>query len=150
MDLEILKNIQDSRETILNADLIVKTLEVLGIRSSFGIPGGAIHTFYNALCGSQIIKTTLCQHEGGAAYMALGRSICRQNENDIGLCFSTTGPGATNLITGVAAAYEERVPLFVVTANISIHNKGKYAVQDSLETGVDIVKMFSYIIRAYL
>ncbi|MBN1114868.1 MAG: thiamine pyrophosphate-binding protein [Oligoflexia bacterium] len=136
---------QTNTQTILNSELIVRTFEHLGIRSAFGIPGGPLTPLYNSLCASKVISTTLCQHEGGAAYMALGRSVCRKNDNDIGLCFSTAGPGATNLMTGVAAAFEERVPIFVLTANPSTKHKGKGANQDSFETGINIVSMFSHI-----
>jgi acetolactate synthase I/II/III large subunit len=145
MNLESTKIAHDSESLILNADLVVKTLEDLGIKAAFGIPGGPVLALYNSLCASRTIKTTLCQHECGAAYMALGRSICRQDDNDIGLCFATAGPGATNLITGVAAAYSEKVPLFVLTANISTEHKGKCAVQDSFESGIDILSIFSKI-----
>lgn len=126
------------------ADKIVATLEDLGIRTAFGIPGGAVCTIFNSLSRSRIIKTLLAQQECGAAYMALGRSLISQSQ-EMGLCFGTSGPGITNLITGVAAAFEERVPIFVLTGNVASTLRGRGAAQDAFDTGIDAVRMFDPI-----
>lgn len=128
------------------SDVIVKTLEQLGVKVAFGIPGGTIATLANALSQSKLIQTILTQHECGAAYMALGYSSYTQGKNnEMGLCFGCSGPGVTNLITGVASAYEERIPIFVLTGNISTQFIGKGAAQDSFESGIHALQMYQSI-----
>lgn len=124
----------------LVADLVVKALEDVGIKVAFGIPGGAIVSIFDALSRSEKIDVVLTQHECSAAYMAMGRSLASLGQ-EVGFCFATSGPGITNLITGVAAAYMEKVPIFVLTGNVSSELRGKGAVQDAYESGVDAVKM---------
>lgn len=134
----ILENIN---QLMRGSDLLVQTLEKIGIRQVFGIPGGAVGSIFNSLSQSRLITTTLCQHEGGAAYMALGRSLGTISKGEMGLCFATSGPGITNLISGVAAAYEERVPIFVLTGNVSTQLIGRGAAQDAFVSGINAVKM---------
>lgn len=126
------------------SDQIVATFEDLGFRAAFGIPGGAVCTIFNSLSRSQQIRIHLAQHECGAAYMAMGRSLVSQGK-EMGLCFGTSGPGITNMITGVAAAFEERVPIFVVTGNVASTLRGRGAAQDAFDTGIDAVRMLDPI-----
>src|SRR5438477_10873663 len=123
-----------------NAGALVDTLAALGYRTAFGIPGGAIAGIFAALSGHDAIRTLLSQHEGGAAYMAMGQSLV-SGGREIGLCFGTSGPGITNLITGVAAAFEEQVPIFVLTGNVATTLIGKGAAQDAYPDGIDAVGM---------
>jgi acetolactate synthase I/II/III large subunit len=128
-------------------DLLISYLEQLGVEYLFGIPGGAIEPLYNALARSERrggIKSVVARHETGAAFMAEGYA---RNSGRLGVCCSTTGPGATNLITGVASAYENQVPLLVITAQTSLKLFGKKAFQDSADTGVNIVGMFQFCTR---
>jgi acetolactate synthase-1/2/3 large subunit len=120
------------------ADALVDALHTLGYRTAFGIPGGGIASIFAALGGR--LRVVLSQHEGGAAYMALGQSLTTAGR-EVGLCFGTSGPGITNLITGVAAAWEEQVPLFVLTGNVSTELIGKGAAQDAYPGGLDAVAM---------
>ena len=120
------------------ADALVDALHTLGYRTAFGIPGGGIASIFAALGGR--LRVVLSQHEGGAAYMALGQSLATAGR-EVGLCFGTSGPGITNLITGVAAAWEEQVPLFVLTGNVSTELIGKGAAQDAYPGGLDAVAM---------
>jgi thiamine pyrophosphate-dependent acetolactate synthase large subunit-like protein/aspartate/tyrosine/aromatic aminotransferase len=124
---------------VSQAQALVRALEDLGYRRAFGIPGGAIAGLYAALARSSI-RTILTQHEGGAAYMAMGQSLATAGR-EVGLCFGTSGPGITNLITGVAAAFEEQVPMFVLTGNVSTELAGKGAAQDATPGGIDAVGM---------
>ena len=87
-------------------DLLVAYLNQLGIEYVFGVPGGAIEPPYNALARSERqggVRAVVARHETGAAFMADGYA---RNTGKLGVCCSTTGPGATNMITGVASAYE--------------------------------------------
>ncbi|MEH6358112.1 MAG: thiamine pyrophosphate-binding protein [Pseudomonadales bacterium] len=125
-------------------DLLISYLEQLGVEYLFGIPGGAIEPLYNALARSERrggIKSVVARHETGAAFMAEGYA---RNSGRLGVCCSTTGPGATNLITGVASAFENKVPLLVITAQTSLKNFGKRAFQESADTGINIVGMFQF------
>lgn len=128
-------------------DLLVSYLEQIGVKYVFGIPGGAIEPFYNAMARSRRrggLRPVVARHESGAAFMADG--YARQT-GTLGVCCATTGPGATNLITGVASAYESHTPLLVITAQTALTNFGRGAFQESSCTGVNTVGMFQYCTR---
>jgi acetolactate synthase-1/2/3 large subunit len=128
-------------------DLIVSYLEELHIDYVFGVPGGAIEPLYNALARSARrggIRPVVARHESGAAFMADGYA---RETGKLGVCCATTGPGATNLITGVSSAFMDGVPLLVVTAQTSLPQFGKRALQDSSCTAVDTVGMFRHCTR---
>ncbi|MEM8843903.1 MAG: thiamine pyrophosphate-binding protein [Pseudomonadota bacterium] len=125
-------------------DLLVSYLEQLEVDYVFGIPGGAIEPLYNALARSEKRlgpRAVVARHETGAAFMADGYS---RNSGKLGVCCGTAGPGTTNLITGVASAYDNRTPLLVITAQTSITNFGKRAAQESGDTGINTVAMFEH------
>jgi acetolactate synthase-1/2/3 large subunit len=128
-------------------DLIVAYLEQLGVEYVFGVPGGAIEPLYNALARSARRggpRPVVARHESGAAFMADG--YARQTGR-LGVCCSTTGPGATNLITGVSVAYENWIPILAITAQTPLANFGRGAFQDSSCTGINTVGMFQYCTR---
>lgn len=128
-------------------DLIIAYLEQLGVEYVFGIPGGAIEPFYNALARSERRggpRAIVARHETGAAFMADGYS---RNTGKLGVCCATTGPGATNLITGVASAYENHIPMLVITAQTALSTFGRGAFQDSSCTGVNTVELFKHCTR---
>jgi acetolactate synthase-1/2/3 large subunit len=128
-------------------DLILCLLEKIGVEYVFGIPGGAIEPLYNAMARSERrggIRPVVTRHEAGAAFMADGYT---QQTGKLGVCCATTGPGTTNLITGVAAAYENNVPMLVLTAQTPLPTFGRGAFQESSCTGVDTVGMFQYCTR---
>ena len=128
-------------------DLLVSYLEQLGVEYVFGIPGGAIEPFYNALARSERRggpRAVIARHETGAAFMADGYA---RNTGKLGVVCSTTGPGATNMVTGVASAYENHVPMLVITAQTAISSFGRGAFQDSSGDGVDIVNIYQSITR---
>ncbi len=128
-------------------DLIIAYLEQLGVEYVFGIPGGAIEPFYNALARSERRggpRAIVARHETGAAFMADGYA---RNTGKLGVCCATTGPGATNLITGVASAYENHIPMLVITAQTALSTFGRGAMQDSSCTGVNTVELFHYCTR---
>jgi acetolactate synthase I/II/III large subunit len=124
------------------ADLLVEALEALGVEYVFGVPGGAIEPLYNALARSGRRggpQAVVARNEQGAAYMADGYA---RETGKIGVCIATSGPGATNLITGVACAYDNNVPMLVITGQPPIKNFGKGALQESSCTGINTLAMF--------
>lgn len=126
------------------SDLLLKYLEQLGVKYIFGIPGGALEPFYAAINRSQKIEAVLTRHEQGAAFMADG--YARVNRQ-IGVCCATTGPGSTNLITGVASSYADSIPVMVITAQVPTRVFGKGALQESTYDGVNIVDIFKYFTK---
>lgn len=132
----------DQTDVVDYADLILHYLHQLGVKYVFGVPGGAIEPFYNALARSEKLggpKAVIARHECAAAFMADG--YFRETGN-IGVVCSTTGPGATNLITGVASASVDKTSMLVITAQTALPKFGKRALQDSSETAIDTVSIF--------
>lgn len=125
-------------------DLLIGYLDQLEVDYLFGVPGGAIEPLYNALARSERrdgIRSVVARHESGAAFMADGYA---RETGKLGVCCSTTGPGATNLITGVASALADNVPMLVITAQTALPHFGKGAFQESSCTAVDTVAMFRH------
>ncbi|PIU20486.1 MAG: thiamine pyrophosphate-binding protein [Elusimicrobia bacterium CG08_land_8_20_14_0_20_59_10] len=125
--------------------LLVEYLKGEGVTHVFGIPGGALAPFYEAVFELGGITPVLAKHEGGAAFMADGYA---RASGRLGVCCSTTGPGATNLVTGVACACADSVPLLVLTAQVSTASFGKGAFQESTCHSVDIVDMFKAVTKS--
>ena len=129
------------------ADLLVDYLAQMSVEFVFGIPGGAIEPLYNALARSKKKggpRPVVARHETGAAFMADG--YYRQT-GKLAVCCGTTGPGTTNLITGVASAYENHIPMLVITAQTALSHFGRGALQESSCTGINTVAMFEYCTR---
>ncbi len=123
-------------------DLLVAYLEQIGVEVVFGIPGGAIEPLYNALARSARRggpRPVVARHETGAAFMADGYA---RETGKIGVCCAISGPGSTNLITGVACAYENDIPLLVISGQPPLHLLGRGALQESSGAGIDTVAMF--------
>ncbi|MGX5201632.1 thiamine pyrophosphate-binding protein [Aliikangiella sp. IMCC44632] len=129
-----------------NADLLVRYLSLLGVEFIFGVPGGAIEPLYNAVARQQQsnIQVVVARHETGAAFMAEGYA---RETGRIGVCCATTGPGATNLITGVASAYADNIPMLVITAQTPLPKFGRNALQESSCTAIDTIGMFRHCTR---
>jgi acetolactate synthase I/II/III large subunit len=127
------------------AKLLVAYLKQEGVEYIFGIPGGPLMPLYEALFETGWIKPILAKHEEGAAFMADGYA---RASGKLGVCCATTGPGATNLITGVACAYADSIPLLVLTAQVATSSFGKGAAQESTSHGIDIVNMFKPVTKS--
>lgn len=127
------------------AELIVKYLKHLGIQHVFGIPGAHILPVYDALYDADI-DTVLVKHEQGAAFMAGGYA---RVSGRIAACITTAGPGATNLVTGIASAYVDQQPILIITGETSTHIFGKGGLQESSGEGgtIDQVELFHSITR---
>lgn len=129
----------------LLGDLLAEYLTRLGIEVAFGVPGGGIEPVLDALARSERrggIRPVIARHETGAAFMADGYA---RETGKLGVCFATTGPGATNLITGVANSYVDDIPLLVLTGQTLQAGWGQRPFQDSSSTGIDIVSLFEQV-----
>lgn len=115
-------------------EIIVRFMEKLGIRAIFGMPGAHILPVYDSLYGSSI-QSVLAKHEQGAAFMADGYA---RISGEIGACITTAGPGATNLVTGIANAYSDKRPVLVITGEAPTHIFGKGGLQESSGEGGSI------------
>ena len=129
---------------ITTAGLLLRYLEGEGVEYIFGVPGTALVPLYDAINKQDAIKPILSKHEEGAAFMADGYA---RVSGKIGVCYSTSGPGTTNLVTGVANSYMDDVPLLVITGQVPTSIYGKGTFQDSTKEGVDSVAMFDPITK---
>lgn len=116
---------------LTGAQALVKSLELEGVSTLFGYPGAAISPFYDALLDSTLTHI-LTRNEQGAAHAASGYSRVTGN---IGVCVSTSGPGATNLITGIATAYSDSIPLVAITGQVQLDLIGRDVFQEADITG---------------
>jgi acetolactate synthase-1/2/3 large subunit len=112
---------------------ILRSLEYLGIKDVFGLPGGAILPFYDELMASTAIRHILVRHEQGAGHAAEGYA---SSSNKIGVAIATSGPGATNLVTAIADAYMDSVPLLAITGQVFSTLMGSDAFQEVDTVGI--------------
>ncbi len=127
------------------SELIVRYLERLGIDTIFGMPGAHVLPIYDRLHDSGV-KSVLVKHEQGAAFMAGGYARISHQPS---ACITTSGPGATNLITGIANAYAERLPVLAITGETSTYIFGRGGLQESSGEGgaIDQGALFASITR---
>ncbi|MDP2795366.1 MAG: thiamine pyrophosphate-binding protein [Sulfurisoma sp.] len=127
------------------SELIVRFMERLGVEVIFGMPGAHILPVYDRLVDSKI-RSVLAKHEQGAAFMAGGYA---RASGRIGACITTAGPGATNLVTGIANAYADRQPILIITGETSTYIFGKGGLQESSGEGgaIDQAALFKGITR---
>lgn len=117
---------------LTGAQIVIEALKHEGVDVIFGIPGGAIIDVYDALYDSDI-RHILAHHEQGAAHMADGYA---RATGKVGVCFATSGPGATNLTTGIANAYMDSIPIVAITGQVVTRLIGKDAFQEADTTGI--------------
>lgn len=116
------------------SEIVVECLKEQGVDTVFGYPGGAILNIYDALYQhSEEIRHILTSHEQGASHAADGYA---RATGKVGVCMATSGPGATNLVTGIATAYMDSVPLVAITANVTLPLLGKDSFQEVDIAGV--------------
>ncbi len=111
---------------ITGAEALLKSLEKEGVDIIFGIPGGVLIPIYDALFKQDKIKHILVRHEQAAAHAADGYA---RATGKVGVCMATSGPGATNLVTGIANAYMDSVPIVALTGQVSTSVLGTDAFQ---------------------
>ena len=130
---------------MIGAEAIVKCLEAEGVKYVFGYPGVAICPFYNSVLDSDI-RTILVRTEQNAAHAASGVSRLTGKP---GVCAVTSGPGATNIITGIATAYADSIPLVVITGQVNSELLGSDVFQEADITGaVESFVKYSYLVRS--
>jgi acetolactate synthase-1/2/3 large subunit len=129
------------------ADILVKYLEQEGVEFLFGVPGGHLLPLYDAVYRAGTIKPILSKHEGAAAFMACGYAL---TSGRLGVCCGTVGPGATNLVTGVAEAYADSIPMLAITAQVGTTAIGKGALQEGAGVGrtINQVALFDKITKS--
>ncbi len=126
------------------AEILLKSLEDEGVETIFGYPGGGALPIYDALYDSRI-KHILCRHEQGAAHAADGYARATGKP---GVCLATSGPGATNLVTGIANAFMDSVPMVAITGQVSQALLGKDSFQEADITGITLpITKHSYLVR---
>ena len=118
--------IKTKQMNISVSELIVRYLERLGVECIFGMPGAHVLPIYDRMLDSTV-RSVLAKHEQGAAFMAGGYA---RVSHQVSACIATAGPGATNLVTGIANAYAERLPVLVVTGETSTYIFGKGGLQE--------------------
>jgi len=130
--------------TLSGARILIEALKQEGVEVIFGIPGGSVIDIYDALYDSGI-KHVLAHHEQGAAHMADGYA---RATGKVGVCFATSGPGATNLTTGIANAYMDSVPIVAITGQVASHLIGKDAFQEADTVGITLpITKHNFLVR---
>src|ERR1700753_3047102 len=120
-------------ERMTGAQAMVRALEELDAQVVFGIPGGAILPAYDPLYDSTRVRTILVRHEQGAGHAAEGYA---QATGKVGVCMATSGPGATNLVTPIADAYMDSVPIVAITGQVPSAAIGTDAFQEADICGI--------------
>ena len=122
-----------SKEVLTGAQAIIRSLELIGVDTVFGLPGGAILPTYDPLMDSKKIRHILVRHEQGAGHAAEGYASA---SGRLGVCIATSGPGATNLVTAIADAHMDSVPLLAITGQVGSHLIGTDAFQEADIVGI--------------
>jgi acetolactate synthase-1/2/3 large subunit len=120
-------------------DVFLRYLRAEGAQVIFGVPGGLLHPFFEAVEQDPEFQLIVTKHEEGAAFMADGYARVGRR---LAVCAGTSGPGATNLLTGVSVAYADGVPMLVVTGQAASHALGRGAAQETPPEYMDTVAMF--------
>src|ERR1051326_4928987 len=127
------------------AQIMLECLRQEGVRHIFGYPGGAVLPIYDALYGYKDIEHILVRHEQGASHMADGYA---RATGQVGVCLATSGPGATNLVTGIATAYMDSIPMVAITGQVRTAAIGKDAFQEADITGITMpITKHNYLVK---
>lgn len=131
---------------LTGAEIVIECLKEQGVDTVFGYPGGTILNIYDALYKhSDEIRHILTSHEQGASHAADGYA---RATGRVGVCMATSGPGATNLVTGIATAYMDSVPMVAITANVNLPLLGKDTFQEVDIAGVTMpITKHGYIVK---
>lgn len=132
-------------EVISGSEILLRSLLLEGVECVFGYPGGAVLYIYDALYGFTDFHHLLTRHEQGAIHAADGYA---RATGKVGVCIATSGPGATNTVTGIATAFMDSVPLVVITGNVVSSLIGTDAFQEADITGITMpITKHSYLVR---
>ena len=132
-------------ERISGAEAVVRSLELLGVTDVFGLPGGAVLPLYDALMDAEKLRHILVRHEQGAGHAAEGFAAAT---GKVGVCIATSGPGATNLVTSIADAYMDSVPMLAITGQVFSHLMGSDAFQEADIIGITMpITKHSFLVK---
>lgn len=132
-------------ERITGSEILLRSLLMEGVECVFGYPGGAVLYIYDAMHGDEQFRHLLTRHEQGAIHAADGYA---RSTGKVGVCIATSGPGATNLVTGIATAYMDSIPLVVITGNVTTSLIGTDSFQEADIIGItQPVTKHSYFVR---
>ena len=135
-----------SAPEISGAEAVVRSLENLGVTDVFGIPGGAIMPVYDPLMDASGLRHVLVRHEQGAGHAAEGYAAAT---GKVGVCIATSGPGATNLVTAIADAYMDSVPMVAITGQVFSTLMGTDAFQEADIVGITMpVTKHSFLVKS--
>ncbi|AZN42949.1 biosynthetic-type acetolactate synthase large subunit [Paenibacillus albus] len=141
---EIKENLKKP-EVITGSEILLRSLVLEDVECVFGYPGGAVLYIYDAMHGFSDFHHLLTRHEQGAIHAADGYA---RASGKVGVCIATSGPGATNLVTGIATAFMDSVPLVVITGNVATTLIGTDAFQEADITGITMpITKHSYLVR---
>lgn len=130
---------------LTGAEAVVRSLELLGVTDVFGLPGGAILPVYDPLMDSSALRHILVRHEQGAGHAAEGYAAA---SNKVGVAIATSGPGATNLVTAIADAYMDSVPLVCITGQVFSTLMGTDAFQEADIVGITMpITKHSFLVK---
>ncbi len=130
---------------LTGAEAVVRSLELIGVTDVFGLPGGAILPVYDPLMDSSGIRHILVRHEQGAGHAAEGYASA---SNKVGVCIATSGPGATNLVTAIADAYMDSVPMVAITGQVFSTLMGTDAFQEADIVGITMpITKHSFLVK---
>ena len=130
---------------LTGSEVIIECLKEQGVDTVFGYPGGAILNVYDELYKHPEIKHVLTSHEQGASHAADGYA---RSTGKVGVCLATSGPGATNLVTGIATAYMDSIPMVAITCNVGVSLLGKDSFQEIDIAGVTMpITKYSFIVK---
>ena len=131
---------------LTGAEIVIECLKEQGVDTVFGYPGGAILNIYDALYKHQDeITHILTSHEQGASHAADGYA---RATGKVGVCLATSGPGATNLVTGIATAYMDSIPVVAITCNVGVSLLGKDSFQEVDIAGVTMpITKYNFIVK---
>lgn len=130
---------------ITGAEAVVRSLEMLGITDVFGLPGGAILPVYDPLLDSRKLRHILVRHEQGAGHAAEGYA---SSSGKVGVAIATSGPGATNLVTAIADAHMDSVPLLAITGQVFSNLMGTDAFQEADIVGITMpITKHSFLVK---
>ena len=130
---------------LTGSQVIIECLKEQGVDTVFGYPGGAILNVYDELYKHPEIKHVLTSHEQGASHAADGYA---RSTGKVGVCMATSGPGATNLVTGIATAYMDSIPLVAITCNVGVSLLGKDSFQEIDIAGITTpITKYSFIVK---
>ncbi|MCH5332938.1 MAG: biosynthetic-type acetolactate synthase large subunit [Agathobacter sp.] len=130
---------------LTGSQVIIECLKEQGVDTVFGYPGGAILNVYDELYKHPEIKHVLTSHEQGASHAADGYA---RSTGRVGVCMATSGPGATNLVTGIATAYMDSVPIVAITCNVGVSLLGKDSFQEVDIAGITTpITKYSFIVK---